>query len=124
MGHEDSRRAGISYSHLTEIENGNKSPSSATLERLAGALRVRPHDLLRRSDSLERSEHLMAPEAPTEAPQGAWSHFAVPASAPPAPAARAASQDPIAELLALASRLGDDDLQTLVALARRLSDRG
>lgn len=37
--------SGISCSHLSEIERGLKRPSIATIERLAGALKVTPSDL-------------------------------------------------------------------------------
>lgn len=38
-------RAGISYSYLTEIENGNKPPSSSVLRQIAGALGMRMSQL-------------------------------------------------------------------------------
>jgi transcriptional regulator with XRE-family HTH domain len=39
------KRAGISYSYLTEIENGNKPPSSAVLREIAHALGLRMSQL-------------------------------------------------------------------------------
>ncbi len=40
------QRAGISRSFLCEIERGRKSPSLATLERLAAALDIRQGELI------------------------------------------------------------------------------
>jgi transcriptional regulator with XRE-family HTH domain len=39
-------RAGISYSYLTEIENGRKPPSNSVLSPIADALHVRLHELI------------------------------------------------------------------------------
>jgi len=46
--------AGISYSYLTEIENGNKPPSSSVLAPIARALGVRMHQLIEAAE--DRSE--------------------------------------------------------------------
>jgi len=57
---ELAERAGISYSYITEIENGNKPPSSAKLGPIASALGVRMSELIQaaeeRVDSATREE--------------------------------------------------------------------
>jgi len=42
--------AGISYSYLTEIENGNKPPSSSVLEPIARALGLRMSELIQAAE--------------------------------------------------------------------------
>jgi transcriptional regulator with XRE-family HTH domain len=43
--------AGISYSYLTEIENGNKPPSSSVLEPIARALGLRMSELIQAAEN-------------------------------------------------------------------------
>lgn len=38
---------GLSYSYLGEVERGRRNPTLSVVERLAGALRVRPADLFK-----------------------------------------------------------------------------
>ena len=58
------REAGISYSYLTEIENGNKPPSSSVLGPIASALGVRMSQLIQgaenRVDSIELEQERSA----------------------------------------------------------------
>ena len=55
IGRRDlAERAGISYSYLTEIENGRKTPSNSVLGPIADALRVRLHELI--ADAEDRLE--------------------------------------------------------------------
>ena len=49
---ELAEKAGISYSYLAEIENGNKPPSSQVLLAIAEALGLRPSELHATADSL------------------------------------------------------------------------
>jgi transcriptional regulator with XRE-family HTH domain len=44
------QEAGISYSYLTEIENGNKPPSSSVLGPIASALRLRMSQLIQAAE--------------------------------------------------------------------------
>ncbi len=44
-------RAGISYSYMTEIENGNKPPSASVLERIARALGMRMSELIHTAEN-------------------------------------------------------------------------
>lgn len=46
--------AGISYSYLTQIENGHKPPSSSVLARIARPLGMRTHQLMEAAEN--RSE--------------------------------------------------------------------
>lgn len=123
--------AGVSYAYLSEIENGKKAPSTKVIAALAAALEMPAHDLLRLADELEvevRGEErgfstppAMAAAAPMSPPPSPrrWFH-----SAPPEPLlGDAEGPDPelMAELIRTARLLEHRDLQTLVALARRLA---
>ena len=56
-------RAGISYSYLTEIENGNKPPSSAVLAPIASALGLRMSQLIDAAEArMERPKAAAWPE--------------------------------------------------------------
>jgi transcriptional regulator with XRE-family HTH domain len=58
------QEAGISYSYLTEIENGNKPPSSSVLGPIASALGMRMSQLIQAAeDRVETAE--LAPERST-----------------------------------------------------------
>ena len=71
--------AGISYSYLTEIENGNKPPSSSVLEPIARALGLRMSELIQaaenRRDMTELAQDRSAeqaarsPMSPTHSPE-------------------------------------------------------
>ena len=62
---EFAERAGISYSYITEIENGNKPPSSSVLEDIASALGMRMSQLIQaaeeRMDTAELEQERSAP---------------------------------------------------------------
>ncbi len=45
-------RSGLSYPYVAELEKGVKSPSSRSLEAIAEALEIRPHELLARAEAL------------------------------------------------------------------------
>jgi transcriptional regulator with XRE-family HTH domain len=52
MGRSElAQRAGISYSYLTEIENGNKPPSPTVLEPLGRALGLRMSELVEAAEA-------------------------------------------------------------------------
>lgn len=137
-------KVGISYSYLTEIENGNKPASSTVLRPLAHALG------LRLSQLTEAAEHRL--DARTDA-QGVESAWAEPSSEPslerqasynllmssPAPrASRSASpqqwamrpslrgqgrelRGAIIELEGLLHHMAPDDIERLLDYARRLA---
>ena len=124
---ELAERAGISYSYLAAIENGQKQPSSHVLLALAEALGLRSHELLESAEN-RRDRNLSASEAyPT------WL-AGKPMAAPARMRARAAmverpsppSGDFVKERARLARDLSEEDRALLLALARRLGarDRG
>ncbi len=89
------KEAGISYSYLTEIENGNKPPSSSVLGPLASALGLRMSQIIQaaedrvdaaelaseRSTSQERTSQERMPQDPSPAYEALF-------AASPAPAYR------------------------------------
>lgn len=81
-------RSGLSYPYVAELEKGLKSPSSKTLDAIARALEMRPHELL------ARAEELVAPATPATAASLLWAPetagsgrwFGPAVAAPPVPA--------------------------------------
>ena len=49
-------RCGLSYPYVAELEKGTKSPSARALEAIAGALEMRPHELMARAERLADAE--------------------------------------------------------------------
>ena len=127
--------AGLSYAYLSEIENGKKVPSTKVLTSLATVLEMPAHDLMRLADELEvevRTEHgaparrPMSPAAAIGTERRMPSRWFHERRAPADPLlADAEGPDPalVRELTETARRLEHRDLQTLVALARRLAGR-
>jgi transcriptional regulator with XRE-family HTH domain len=123
MSRRDLQEAtGRSYPYLSEIEAGKKAPSTQVLGQISAALGMEMHELI---ETAERGREPRGWVAPRK------SHFHKAAMASPmevdamldGPAAPSASaQDPVDELVHLASRLPDDDLALLVDFARRLAD--
>lgn len=80
---ELAERAGISYSYVTEIENGDKPASSKVLAMIAGALGMRLHELIAAAETraarfeLERE----AREYPSPSPAARWGEAIAPPSA-------------------------------------------
>ena len=66
-------KAGISYSYLTEIENGNKPPSSSVLAPIASALGLRMSQLIDAAEARMERQNVAA-----------WSEGASAAGAPDA----------------------------------------
>jgi transcriptional regulator with XRE-family HTH domain len=132
------KRAGISYSYLSAIENGSKPPSTKIQMVLAKALGMRVHELLELAESRTgaaaavagpRWRSMLARAAPVQ------QIAASPATAPdaatylgadsPTTATRrdAAHLKPRAELTQLLAELPTDDVQLLLEMARKLADR-
>lgn len=121
---ELAERAGISYSYLSAIENGTKTPSARLLYALAQALGVRDDELLvmaRERAAPADTEGVIPP--PPAAPMAV---AAAPAAAPrrvfrrrrpphPAPDAE--------ELAELLEQLDPDDAAAVLDLARRLAGK-
>jgi transcriptional regulator with XRE-family HTH domain len=132
------KRAGISYSYLSAIENGTKPPSTKIQMVLAKALGVRVHELLEMAESRTGAEAavagprwraMLAGTAPME--RMVASRAASPRETTlygadsPTPATRrdAAYLRPRAELTQLLAELPIDDVELLLEMARKLADR-
>jgi transcriptional regulator with XRE-family HTH domain len=136
---ELAEEVGISYSYLTEIENGNKPPSSTVLAAIAAALDVQLHELIAAAETrvwreAMREEELMPSSDArrlnqTLALSDAWSDSA---PAPPRPRRapygrertvqlRSSQPDTLWELQELLDRLSPEDLARVLDLARRLA---
>ena len=113
-------RAGISYSYLAEIENGNKPPSSSVLVVLAEALGLRPHQIHAAADNLtERRDGqttLLAAQKP--APDQDLGERVSAMMAAPTTFDRPPNQR--REIIELLDQLSDADLELVLDLARRL----
>lgn len=127
---ELAERAKISYSYLTEIENGNKPASPTILGPLAEALGMRMSDLTQAAEArMDAQEELSAPISSEEG----WARRF--ASTPPAqrafgefsslqPSLRGSSGDlrsTMAELERLMRSMAPDDIGRLLDYARRLA---
>jgi transcriptional regulator with XRE-family HTH domain len=74
-------RCGLSYPYVAELEKGTKSPSARALEAIAGALEMRPHELMARAERL--ADAATPPhEAESSTPSVASPDWFGPASAP------------------------------------------
>ncbi|NLV71973.1 MAG: helix-turn-helix transcriptional regulator [Actinobacteria bacterium] len=128
---ELAEQAGISYSYLTEIENGNKPPSPSVLGPLAEALGMRMSELT------QAAESRMEPQGDMQllaSPEQEWvRRFASKSPAPEEPlgqyvdtelALRASGRTPesaIVELERLLRHMAPDDIERLLDYARRLA---
>lgn len=122
MSRRDLQEAtGRSYPYLSEIEAGKKAPSTEVLGQISHALDMEMHELI------EIAERSREPRG-WVAPRGSYFHRVAMASpvsvdaslSPPGPDLDA-PQDPVAELLHLASKLSEEDLALLIDLARRMA---
>lgn len=115
--------SGVSPSYLSEVERGLKRPSTDVLAKIAEAFRILP------SQFLEYVESMSGSRAPYVLASIASPHKRIRSSevivnrlaesvAPPL------GRDMVAELLALAGQLDDEDLKVLLDLARRLLKKG
>lgn len=123
--------AGVSYSYLAEIENGNKPPSSQVLFALCEVLGVRPSQLHAAADSLREP----APEAPPISPrlsdiaasaQRAWSPTVqrrMAMQAPPDALVDAPGSERrrlLEELFGRLEQMSEEDLEMLLRMVRRI----
>ena len=113
-------RAGISYSYLSEIENGNKPPSSSVLVVLAEALGLRPHQIHSAADNLteRRDGQTTLLAAQQSAPEADFSERVSAMRAAPASFDRPRNQHQ--EIIELLDQLSEKDLALVLDLARRL----
>ena len=121
-------QAGISYSYLTEIENGNKPPSPSVLGPIAEALGLRMSQLTQASETRMDSEEEVS--TPVSSAEDWGRRFA---SNPPL--MRLAELPPVhfmgksgrnlgasmAELERLMRNMAEDDIERLLDYARRLT---
>lgn len=132
---------GISYSYLTEIENGNKPPSSTVLAAIATALDVQLHELIAGAEERVqrealREEELMPSSDARRVNQlrtyaGTWAEPLQDPSAPGLsslaygkgrrPRPRTPEPTSLWELRDLLERLSPEDVQRVLDLARRLA---
>ena len=135
---ELAERAGISYSYLAEIENGNKPPSSDVLLAICQALGLRPSELHAAADSLPdrtmwesrsslRQANIAASAERSWPGQTVQSRMAMKAQpdtprATPTPTS-VDRQAILQELMRMLERTSDDDLQMVLQMARRLGKR-
>ena len=129
---ELAERAGISYSYITEIENGNKPPSATVLNPIAAALGKRMSELIRAAETrmdAQGSERSL-PSAQEESADSLWSASPDPeifgefAAAVARPSLRGPSRDKRAavfELERLLRHMAPDDVERLLDFARRLA---
>jgi transcriptional regulator with XRE-family HTH domain len=134
---ELAKRAGISYSYLSAIENGTKPPSGKIQMVLAGALGVRMHELIAAAEArlsptgpdveatraveldralIRRDRRLAMRAARDFSPQM------------PMPLAGASPErtelGALNELRELLARMSDEDVEFLLHMARKLAGRG
>ena len=124
-------QAGISYSYLAEIENGNKPPSSKVLMALADVLDVRPAQLHAAADSLRegmRADYSTRSRLTDIAASAerAWSpnvlHRMAPeperqrSSAPSVPPERQRTLDQLRRHM---EHMTDDDLEMMLSIVQR-----
>jgi transcriptional regulator with XRE-family HTH domain len=108
-------RAGISYSYLAAIENGQRRPSSVVLRSLAEALGMRTHELVGTAEArMEQSEPRWTgkPSAQRQPPQQFYGRM----------------QGPLGEygtdeIASLAAMLEPSDRRLVLALIQRLLRR-
>ena len=132
---ELAERAGISYSYLAEIENGNKTPTSDVLLAIAQALGLRPSGLHAAADSLPVRTMWESRSSPRQANIAASAERAWPGQTlrylstkppdPPPPTPTPAPADRKAmlnEVMRILERTSDDDIETVLRMVRRLRE--
>jgi transcriptional regulator with XRE-family HTH domain len=124
-------RAEISYSYLTEIENGKKPPSPANLEKIAKALGLRMFELIEAAEG--RMEVRDAERAPASAADTFTDRVRSESPSPRLfsnrdyamqPSLRGSRRDlraVVIELERLVQVMAPDDIERLLDYARRLA---
>ena len=123
--------AGISYTHLAEIENAKKRPSASVLAAIAEALDLRPFEIMALADALASGDRSIAREAVYRMGDPSRTDALMLESSAPPPAVRAmparerraSSDQNLTQLIELARELDPEDLEALLDLARHLSQR-
>lgn len=125
---ELAEQAGISYSYITEIENGNKPPSASVLNPIAAALGVRMSELIHLAEGrmdVQGSERSLPSiqEQSVDNQRSAPQAPAMLAAYPMQPSRRGPTRDlraAVAELERLLRYMAPDDIERLLDYARRL----
>lgn len=135
---ELAHEASISYSYLSAIESGQKLPSAAVQEALAGALGIEASDLLAgangeietnpqppaaQPDMSVRAGMVVADASPMSVPSPDRAMAPMARTAPSMPSSEQgiSSTGALAELQALIPSLSPEDAAMVVSMARRLS---
>ena len=129
--------AEISYSYVSAIESGQKLPSAAVQDALAGALEVEASELLARAngeiepdapapprpDAAISARMVRADVAPRQIPDVGWAPSPLARMAPSTPDRETgiSSAGALAELQALVPSLSPEDAAMVVSMARRLA---
>jgi transcriptional regulator with XRE-family HTH domain len=115
--------AGVSASYLSEVERGLKRPSTDVVAKVADAFGMLPSEFLVFVESqvpIAQMKAAMRIESPMRrAYQASAAPAAFEAAGTPRPSGRTLRQ-----LMIQAEQLGEEDLKTLVDIARRLLKRG
>jgi transposase len=123
-------RAGISYSYITEIENGNKPPSSSVLGPIATALGLRMSQLI---EAAEGRMETQGSEWKLNSPMAKPAPCALPADQAQVPFSGYSSMRPslrgpnrdrrtaVLELERLVQDMAPEDIERLLDYARRLT---
>ena len=134
---ELAKRAGISYSYLSAIENGTKPPSGKMQLVLANALGVKMHELIAAAEArlspagpdaeltrateldqvLTRRDERMAARMALDLPSPDYAMRA-------APSPERTELGALTELRELLAHMSDDDVAFLLQMARKLAGRG
>ena len=134
---ELAKRAGISYSYLSAIENGTKPPSGKMQRVLAGALGVRMHELIAAAEArlspagpdVELTTSMELDRALTRRDRRAAARYArselmpLEAGAAPSPSPSRTELGALTELRELLADMSSDDVAFLLEMARRLAGR-
>lgn len=127
---ELAERAGISYSYVTEIENGNKPPSSSVLGPIATALGLRMSELIEAAEGrmetrgTERNFNALMEEPAHYSRSDDQARVAFGDYSSMRPSLRGPNRDKraaVIELERLMQNMAPDDIERLLDYARRLA---
>jgi len=133
---ELAKRAGISYSYLSAIENGTKPPSGKIQHVLAGALGVRMHELIAAAEArlsptgpdVELTQSMELDQALTRRDQRAAARYARSELMPlesrlVTPSPDRTELGALTELRELLASMKTEDVEFLLEMARKLAGR-
>ena len=112
--------AGISYSYLTQIENGNKPPSSSVLARIARPLGVRMHQLIEAAENRSEAGELDL-QRPLEGAADSWPASGAAQTEDLRPMTSPDTRTALLKLERLLPSLPPEDVERILDLVRRLA---